>query len=96
MVVNSFSLCAWLLSVEVMLIKGIAMLACLISRKSIHASRCLDLYRSGIGLKWALPGVVVGVVMPFSVSIGNAFELLVTDIVICVGVCSWSVDTLLT
>ena len=53
-------------------------------------------YRSGVSLEWALPGVVVGIVVPFSVSIGNAFELLITDIVICVGVWSWSVDTLLT
>jgi len=52
--------------------------------------------RSWVGLEWALPGVVVGVVMPFSVSVGNALELLVSDIVVSVGVWSWSVDTLLT
>ena len=51
---------------------------------------------SGVGLEWALPGVVVGVVMPLSVSVGNALELLVSDIVVGVGVWSWSVDTLLT
>ena len=51
---------------------------------------------SRVGLEWALPGVVVGVVMPFSVSIGDALELLVTDVVVSVGVWSWSVDTLLT
>ena len=52
--------------------------------------------RSWVGLEWALPGVVVGVVVPFSVSVGNAFQLLVSDIVVGVGVWSWSVDTLLT
>ena len=52
--------------------------------------------RSWVGLEWALPGVVVGVVVPFSVSVGNALELLVSDIVVSVGVGSWSVDTLLT
>ena len=52
--------------------------------------------RSWVGLEWALPGVVVGVVVPFSVSIGNALQLLVSDIVVSVGIWSWSVDTLLT
>ena len=51
---------------------------------------------SWVGLEWALPGVVVGVVMPLSVSVGNALELLISDIVVGVGVWSWSVDTLLT
>ena len=51
---------------------------------------------SWVGLEWALPGVVVGVVMPFSVSIGNALELLVTDVVVGVGVWSGSVNALLT
>ena len=51
--------------------------------------------RSWIGLEWALPGVVVGVVVPFSVSVGNALELLVSDVVVSVGVWSWSVDTFL-
>ena len=51
---------------------------------------------SRVGLEWALPGVVVGIVVPFSVSVGDALELLVSDIVVSVGVWSWSVDTLLT
>ena len=50
---------------------------------------------SGVGLEWALPGVVVGVVMPLSVSVGNALELLVSNIVVGVGVWVWSVDTFL-
>ena len=49
---------------------------------------------SWIGLEWALPGVVVGIVVPFSVSVGNALELLVSDVVVSVGVWSWSVNTL--
>ena len=53
-------------------------------------------YRSGVSLEWALPGVVVGVVMPFSVSVGDALELLVSDVVVGVSIWSWSVDTLLT
>ena len=48
---------------------------------------------SWVGLEWALPGVVVGVVVPFSVSVGNALELLISDVVVSVGVWSWSVDT---
>ena len=51
---------------------------------------------SGVGLEWALPGVVVGVVVPFSVSVGNALKLLVSNVVVGVGVWSWSVDALLT
>ena len=54
------------------------------------------LRRSWIGLEWALPGVVVSIVVPFSVSVGDTFEFLVSDIVVSVGVWSWSVDTLLT
>ena len=50
---------------------------------------------SWVSLKWALPGVVVSIVMPFSVSIGNTLKLLISDIVISVGVWSESVDTLL-
>ena len=53
-------------------------------------------YRSGVSLEWALPGVVVGIVVPFSVSVGDALELLVSDVVVGVSVWSWSVDTLLT
>ena len=53
---------------------------------------------SRVGFQWALPGVVVGVVVPLSVSVGDALELLVTDIVvsISVGVKLGSVDALLT
>merc|ERR1711990_431932 len=61
-----------------------------------HMRRSFFLDSSRVGLEWALPGVVVGVVVPFSVSIGDALELLVSDIVVGVGVWSWSVDTLLT
>ena len=51
---------------------------------------------SGVGLKWAFPGVVVGVVVPLSVSVGDALELLITDVVVSVSVWSWSVDTFFT
>ena len=51
---------------------------------------------SWVGLEWALPGVVVSIVMPFSVSVGNALELLISNVVVGVGVWSVSVDTLLT
>ena len=40
---------------------------------------------SRVGLEWALPGVVVSIVMPFSVSVGNALELLISDIVVGAG-----------
>ena len=50
---------------------------------------------SWVGLEWALPGVVVGVVVPFSVSVGNALKFLVSDVVVGVGVWSTSVDTFL-
>ena len=50
---------------------------------------------SWVGLEWALPGVVVSIVVPFSVSIGDALELLVSDVVVGVGVWSSSVDALL-
>ena len=50
---------------------------------------------SWVSFEWAFPGVVVSIVVPFSVSIGNALELLVSDIVVSVGVWSWSVSTLL-
>ena len=55
----------------------------------------LGAIRSWVGLEWALPGVVVGVVVPLSVSVGDALELLISDVVIGVGVWSWSVDALL-
>ena len=51
--------------------------------------------RSWVGLKWALPGVVIGVVVPFSVSVGDAFQFLVSNIVVGVGVGSGSVDSFL-
>ena len=41
---------------------------------------------SRVGLERALPGVVVGVVVPLSVAVGNALQLLVADIVVGVGV----------
>ena len=50
---------------------------------------------SRVGLEWALPGVVVSIVVPFSVSVGNTLELLVSDVVVSVGVWSSSVDTFL-
>ena len=52
-------------------------------------------YCSGVGLEGALPGVVVGIVVPFSVPVGDALQLLVTNIVVRVGVGSLSVDSLL-
>ena len=55
----------------------------------------MDLRRSWVGLKWALPGVVVSIVVPLSVSVGNALELLISNIVVGVGVWSVSVDTFL-
>ena len=60
-------------------------------------ARSIDLTRrSGVGLEWAFPGVVVGIVVPLSVSVGDALELLVSDVVVGVSVWSWSVDTFLT
>ena len=50
---------------------------------------------SRVGFQWALPGVVVGVVVPLSVSIGYAFKFLVSDVVVSIGVWSLSVDALL-
>ena len=49
---------------------------------------------SWVSFEWAFPGVVVSIVVPFSVSISNALELLISDVVVSVGVWSWSVDTL--
>ena len=57
---------------------------------------CREPRRSWVGLEWAFPGVVVSIVMPFSVSVGNALELLISNVVVGVGVWSVSVDTLLT
>ena len=50
---------------------------------------------SRVGLQWALPGVVVSIVVPLSVSVGDALQFLVSDIVVGVGVWSLSVDSLL-
>ena len=47
---------------------------------------------SWVSFQWALPGVVVGVVVPFTVSIGNAFKLLVSNVIVGVSVGSSSVD----
>ena len=44
-----------------------------------------DLQRSWVGLEWAFPGVVVSVVMPFSVSVGLALELLLSDVLVGVS-----------
>ena len=52
--------------------------------------------RSWVSFEWALPGVVVGVIVPFSVSIGNALEFFISDVIVGVSVWSKSVDTLLT
>ena len=56
----------------------------------------VNIRRSWVGLEWALPGVVVSIVVPLSVSVGNALELLISNIVVSVGVWSLSVDALLT
>ena len=50
---------------------------------------------SWVSFEWAFPGVVVSIVVPFSVSIGNALELLISDIVVGIGVWVWSIDTFL-
>ena len=52
-----------------------------------------DLACSWVSFQWALPGVVVGVVVPFSVSVGNAFQLLVSNVVVGISVGSASVDS---
>ena len=54
-----------------------------------------DATSSWVGLEWAFPGVVVSIVVPFSVSVGDALEFLVSDVVVSVGVRSASVDTFL-
>ena len=50
---------------------------------------------SWVSFEWAFPGVVVSIVVPFSVSISNALELLISDIVVGIGVWVWSIDTFL-
>ena len=68
-----------------------------LQRQHHNNTRSVDLTkRSWVGFEWALPGVVVGIVVPFSVSVGDALELFVSDVVVGVSVWSWSVDTLLT
>ena len=63
----------------------------------LNLSDPLDLgQRSWVSFKWALPGVIVGIVVPLSVSVSDALELLISNVVISVGVGSWSVDALLT
>ena len=52
-------------------------------------------YRSGVSLEWALPGVVVGIVVPLSISVGYAFKFLISDVVVSIGVWSLSVDAFL-
>ena len=49
---------------------------------------------SWVSLEGALPGVVVGVVVPLSVSVGDAFQLLVSNVVVGISVRSASVDSL--
>ena len=56
----------------------------------------LECKRSWVGLELAFPGVVVGIVVPFSVSISNAFKFLISDIVVSIGLWSWSIDTFFT
>ena len=50
---------------------------------------------SWVSFEWAFPGVVVSIVVPFSVSVGNALELFVSNIVVGIGVWVWSIDTFL-
>ena len=50
---------------------------------------------SWVSFEWAFPGVVVGVVVPFSVSVSDALELFISDVVVGIGVWMWSVDTFL-
>ena len=50
---------------------------------------------SWVSFEWAFPGVVGSIVVPFSVSISNALELLISDIVVGIGVWVWSIDTFL-
>ena len=50
---------------------------------------------SRVSFEWAFPGVVVSIVVPFSVSISDAFELLVSNIVVGVSIWMWSIDTFL-
>ena len=40
---------------------------------------------SWVGLEWAFPGVVVSIVMPFSISVRDALELLISDVVVSIG-----------
>lgn len=51
---------------------------------------------SNFELEWIFPGVVVSVVVPFSVPVGNALQLLISDVIVCVVVGSWSIDFFLT
>ena len=51
---------------------------------------------SWVSFEWAFPGVVVSIVVPFSVSVSDALELLISDVVVGVGVRSRSIDTFLT
>ena len=50
---------------------------------------------SWVSFEWAFPGVVVSIVVPFSVSVSDALKFFVSDVVVSVGVWSSSVDTLL-
>ena len=50
---------------------------------------------SWVSLEWALPGVVVSIIVPFSVSIGDALELLISDVVVGVSIWVWSIDAFL-
>ena len=47
--------------------------------------RRLHSHHSVVGLEWAGPGVGGGIVFPFSVSVGLAFEFLFSDVFIGVA-----------
>ena len=67
-----------------------------LSRGSVTIGVSLwDATCSWVSLEWAFPGVVVSIVVPFSVSISDAFELFVSNIVVGVGIWMWSIDTFL-
>ena len=73
-------------------------IACVFGHLVVALRQSVSDLGSGVSLEGALPGVVVGVVMPFSVPVGNALEFFITDVVVSIGVrvVLVSVDTLLT
>ena len=50
---------------------------------------------SWVGFEWAFPGVVVSIVVPFSVSVGDALELFISDVVVGISIWVWSIDAFL-